>query len=178
MLGHTNFNSYPSLLVEVQVPAWLTHPMESWCLVIGWIEATSKKICYGTSLVALWIRVCLPMQGTRVRSLVWGDSAYCGVNLCSRASEPQLLSPCGATAEACEPRAPAPRREMPSRREARAAVKGSPRPPQLEKACMQQLRPRTAKNKSMNTFLSLGQEDPLEKGMEPTPVLLPAKSHG
>ena len=25
---------------------------------------------------------------------------------------------------------------------------------------------------------SLGQEDPLEKGMEPTPVFLPWKSHG
>ena len=24
----------------------------------------------------------------------------------------------------------------------------------------------------------LGQEDPLEKGMEPTPVFLPGKSHG
>ena len=26
--------------------------------------------------------------------------------------------------------------------------------------------------------LSLGQEDPLEKGMQPTPVFLPGKSHG
>ena len=25
----------------------------------------------GTSLVVQWLRICLPMQGTRVRSLVW-----------------------------------------------------------------------------------------------------------
>ena len=28
---------------------------------------------YGASLVAQWLRVCLPMQGTRVRALVWED---------------------------------------------------------------------------------------------------------
>ena len=27
----------------------------------------------GTSLVVQWLRVCLPMQGTRVRALVWED---------------------------------------------------------------------------------------------------------
>ena len=27
----------------------------------------------GTSLVAQWLRICLPVQGTRVRSLVWED---------------------------------------------------------------------------------------------------------
>ena len=27
----------------------------------------------GTSLVAQWLRICLPMQGTRVRALVWED---------------------------------------------------------------------------------------------------------
>ena len=26
-----------------------------------------------TSLVAQWLRICLPMQGTQVRSLVWAD---------------------------------------------------------------------------------------------------------
>ena len=25
------------------------------------------------SLVAQWLRICLPMQGTQVRALVWGD---------------------------------------------------------------------------------------------------------
>ena len=32
-----------------------------------------KKIHIGTSLVVQWLRIHLPMQGTRVRSLVRGD---------------------------------------------------------------------------------------------------------
>ena len=32
-----------------------------------------KKRKEGASLVALWLRICLPMQGTRVRALVWED---------------------------------------------------------------------------------------------------------
>ena len=28
---------------------------------------------WGPSLVAQWLRICLPMQGTRVRALVWED---------------------------------------------------------------------------------------------------------
>ena len=31
------------------------------------------KNYYRASLVAQWLRVCLPMQGTRVRALVWED---------------------------------------------------------------------------------------------------------
>ena len=30
------------------------------------------------SLVAQWLRICLPMQGTRVRALVWEDPTCCG----------------------------------------------------------------------------------------------------
>ena len=32
-----------------------------------------KQLGGGASLVAQWLRVCLPMQGTRVRALVWED---------------------------------------------------------------------------------------------------------
>ena len=32
-----------------------------------------KEIKDGASLVVQWLRVCLPMQGTRVRALVWED---------------------------------------------------------------------------------------------------------
>ena len=31
------------------------------------------KINSGASLVVQWLRICLPMQGTRVRALVWED---------------------------------------------------------------------------------------------------------
>ena len=32
-----------------------------------------KKSYEGASLVAQWLRICLSMQGTRVRALVWED---------------------------------------------------------------------------------------------------------
>ena len=32
----------------------------------------------GASLVAQWLRACLPMQGTQVRALVWEDPACRG----------------------------------------------------------------------------------------------------
>ena len=32
----------------------------------------------GASLVAQWLRICLPMQETRVRALVWEDPTCCG----------------------------------------------------------------------------------------------------
>ena len=31
-----------------------------------------------TSLVAQWLGICLPMQGTQVRPLVWEDPTCCG----------------------------------------------------------------------------------------------------
>ena len=37
-----------------------------------------KKLNIGASLVAQWLRVCLPMQGTQVRALVWEDPTCCG----------------------------------------------------------------------------------------------------
>ena len=33
----------------------------------------SRNLLFGTSLVAQWLRICLPMQGTRVRALVRED---------------------------------------------------------------------------------------------------------
>ena len=39
-----------------------------------------------TSLVGQWLRICLPVQGTRVRSLVWEDST------CSGATKPMCHS--------------------------------------------------------------------------------------
>ena len=37
-----------------------------------------KSNWVGAFLVAQWLRVCLPMQGTRVRALVWEDPTCCG----------------------------------------------------------------------------------------------------
>ena len=41
---------------------------------------------FGTSLVVPWLRTCLPMQGTWVRSLFWEDST------CHRATKPAHLN--------------------------------------------------------------------------------------
>ena len=56
-----------------------------------------------TSLVILWLRIHLPMQGTRVQSLSWEDLTYHGaskpvyvpqlLSQCSRARTPQLEEP-------------------------------------------------------------------------------------
>ena len=36
-----------------------------------------KRKSQGTSLVAQWLRIHLPMQGAQVPSLVWEDPACC-----------------------------------------------------------------------------------------------------
>ena len=36
-------------------------------------ESIAYKSLPGASLVAQWLRICLPIQGTRVRALVWED---------------------------------------------------------------------------------------------------------
>ena len=40
--------------------------------------ARAKKTGTGASLVAQWLRIHLPMQGTRVQALVREDSTCCG----------------------------------------------------------------------------------------------------
>ena len=37
------------------------------------VSMLMSKIMTRASLVAQWLRICLPMQGTRVRALVWED---------------------------------------------------------------------------------------------------------
>ena len=40
----------------------------------------TKKNPAGTSLVAPWIRICLPMQGTQVQFLIQEDPTRCGAD--------------------------------------------------------------------------------------------------
>ena len=51
--------------------------------------ACSKKVS-GTSLVAQWLRICLPVQGTQVQSLVWEDYTCPGA---ARPVRPQQEKP-------------------------------------------------------------------------------------
>ena len=89
------------------------------------------------SLVAQWLRICLPMQGTTRSSPDLGRSHMPQSNW---AREPQILSLrvwslCSATREAGIVRGPC------------TVMKSGPRLPQLEKALAQKRRPNTAKNK-------------------------------
>ena len=108
------------------------------------------------SLVVRRLRICLPMEGTRVRALVREDPTCrgttrpmshnywaCALKPASHnywACKPKLLSLrvwslCSATREAAIVRGP------------RTTMKSGPRLPQLEKALAQKRRPNTAKNK-------------------------------
>ena len=46
------------------------------------LELEQNEEAQGTSLVAQWLRIRLPMQGTQVRVLVWEDPT------CRRATKP------------------------------------------------------------------------------------------
>ena len=78
------------------VPAWTTDYLGHICFTVDMqlllLVATTKcllslilsgfKQILWASLVAQWLRICLPMQGTRVRALVWEDPT------CRRATKP------------------------------------------------------------------------------------------
>ena len=68
-----------------------------------------KRTNRGASLVAQWLRICLPMQGTRVRALVWEDPT------CRGATRPVSHSYWACPSGAC-----APQQERPQQWEARA----------------------------------------------------------
>ena len=60
-------------------------------------------IWYWASLVAQWLRVCLPMQGTRVRALVWEDPT------CRGAAGPVSHNYWACASGACAPQQERPR---------------------------------------------------------------------
>ena len=105
------------------------------CSRINWFS--------GASLVAQWLRIHLPMQGTRGRALVQEDPTCRGATKPVRHNYwgrvPQLLKP--ARIEPVLRNKSSHRNEEPAH-----ATKSSLRSPQLEKACAQQGRPNAAKN--------------------------------
>ena len=137
-----------------------------------WTIIDRKTLELGISLVAQWLGIHLPMQGTGVWALVQEDPTCHGatkpvrpnywacalepVSHSYRAHVPQLLkpihhnywSPHTTTTEARMPRAHAlQQREATTMRSLHTATKSSSCSPQLEKAHVQQWRPNTAKNK-------------------------------
>ena len=115
------------------------------------------KISEGTSLVVQWLRIRLPMQGTRVWALVREDPTCrgatkpishnywaCALEPASHnywALAPQLLKPTRLEPMLCNKRSH--RKRSPC-----TATKSSPPPLQLEKACTQQQGPNAAKEKN------------------------------
>ena len=90
------------------------------------------------SLVAQWLRICLPMQGTLVRALVWEDPT------CRGATRPVHHNywACASGACALQQERPRPVKGL------RTAMKsGPPCSLQLEKVRAQKWRPNTTKNK-------------------------------
>ena len=88
------------------------------------------------SLVAQWLGVCLPMQGTRVRALVWEDPTCRGAT-----------GPVSHNCWACASGVCARNGEATVVRGPRTAMKSGPHLPQLERALAQKWRPITAINK-------------------------------
>ena len=90
----------------------------------------------GASLVAQWLRIHVAMQGTRVRALVWEDPT------CHGATKPVRHNywACALEAMLCNKRTHHHEKSAHCNEE-------YPRSLQLEKACTQQQRPNTAKNK-------------------------------
>ena len=133
----------------------------------------------GTSLVAQWLRIHLPVQGAWVWSLVWENPTCHGTtksvhhnywacalepmshnywahalqilkSVHSRACVPQLLSIHAATTEAHKPKPHAPQQEKPPQWENQhTTMKSSPHLSQLEKAHAEQQRPNAAKKKKV-----------------------------
>ena len=66
---------------------------------LAFVDSASSKIIpgQGASLVAQWLRICLPMQGTRVQALVWEDPT------CSGATRPVSHNYWACASGACAP---------------------------------------------------------------------------
>ena len=93
----------------------LTGERKSWLILSNLTEPESESVFWdlkrsdGASLVAQWLRVCLPMQGTWVRALVWEDPTCRGA-----------AGPVSHNYWACASGACAPQQERPRQWKARA----------------------------------------------------------
>ena len=90
----------------------------------SWTELNNQECKKGDFPGGPVVKICLPVQGTRIWSLVWKDSVCCSDASApqlpsphSRARVLQLLSPCTVTTEAHTPRACALQQEEPGQQE-------------------------------------------------------------
>ena len=113
--------------------------------------------------MAQWLRVCLPMQGTWVQSLVWKDFIHyeaakpiaTTTEACALESRSCNYRAHTATAEACAPTACAPQQEKPPQWEAcTLQLERSSHLLQLEKALMGSEGPGKPVNESIFFFFN------------------------
>ena len=103
-LKHIYFLSLQNLFISL--PCYFINSL--WILFYRarlWSEMTWAGVGggLGASLVAQWLRICLPMQGTRVRALVWEDPT------CHGATRPVSHNCWACTSGACAPQQERPR---------------------------------------------------------------------
>ena len=103
---------------------------------------TAKSLKKGeTSLVAQWLRIRLPMQGTRVWALVWEDPT------CRKATKPLRHDYWACALEPASHNYWSPRAESPCSTAREATAMRSPCTAKKSSPCSQQRRPNAAKNK-------------------------------
>ena len=118
----------------------------------------SQELCVRAFLVVQWLRICLPMQGTSVQSLVREDST------CLGATKPSRAHPGAVASEAHEPGACAPQQGSTAERSPWTATGEEPK---------QQGRPSTAKKKEIRRWRE-GSTTALHS--VPLPLPLPARA--
>ena len=121
-----------------QIPLWATASFIFTKILLSTLKRNQKSLLLGsfnlcrTSLVVQWLRICLPMQGTQVPSLVQEDPT------CHVATKPVNHNYWTWVPRACA---------LHTMRSPRTTVKSSSCLLQLEKACVQQWRPNATINK-------------------------------
>ena len=138
-----------SIFVEWTNNTWRKWNMQGWWAPTPMITKRHERLHLRAFLVAQWLRIRLPMQGTRVQALVQKDPT------CRRATKPAChnywvcaLQP--ASHNYWSPHAYSPystTREATTMRSPHTSTKSSPGSTELEKARAQQQRPNAAKNK-------------------------------
>ena len=99
----------PNSQSNLEKEKWSRRNQAPWLQSILQSYSNQKSMVLGASLVMQWLRVCLPMQGTRVRALVWEDPT------CRGAATPMSHNYWACVSGAC-----APQQERPWQWEARA----------------------------------------------------------
>ena len=125
-----SFDNYSMVTQDVNIREnWVK---STWEHLVLFFFSVSLKLSQGLPWWLSGWRICLPMQKTRVQSLIREGLTHHGatkpqpLSLCSTAWESQVLSPCATTTEACPPWSPCSTRETATVRSLCTAKRGAP----------------------------------------------------